>query len=360
MRYEDINKLISILPRKIKSRVTDPENLIEIVLDLGRPLELRYHKHSTYFTDHLVSKIEIDEITKKITDFGEDCRAGINGTLHRVSKILNRTGNTIGLTCRVGRAFYGAEKLIQDYLEDGKSILLVGKAGSGKTSLLRSCANFISEHGRRVVIVDTSDEIAGAGDIPHPAVGRARKLSVPTGWTQYEMLLQAVENHWPEVLVIDEISDEKEVQAVRSIAKRGVQLLATAHGQKLEDLIQNPPLVNLVGGVKTVTLSDESASKRGTNKSVQERQFTPTFDVIVELTDFDIIKIYDDVSTAIDCFLRGDRYNPEERRLIEKNKVIKVREKSITRLQRNEPEIKNGHINTIKTSKSKTHNRVQR
>lgn len=336
----DVSRLVDLLPRKFHRLISDPDSLVEIVLDYGRPLEFRYRKHSEFFEEHIVQKETIVQVTNRITSFGEDYRAGLDGTLHRISKIVNRTGETIGLTCRVGKAFTGTERLIQDYLDEGKSILLLGKPGSGKSSMLRSCAKYISESlDRRVVVIDTSDEIAGSGDIPHPAVGRARKMSVPNGKTQHEMMLLAVENTYPEVLVIDEISDDREVIAAKTVSKRGVQLLASAHGKTLSDLLQNPPLVNLLGGVKTVTLSDQVALKRGTGKSVLERQSLPTFDLVIELVDFDIVNIYDDLPVAIDNLLSNYKVVPEQRRIMPDGRVLTTVQKSLTRPQIFTPQV---------------------
>src|SRR3989442_2470881 len=186
------------------------------------------------------------------------------------------------LTLRVGRAVYGTMEIIRDVVEAGRSILLLGKPGVGKTTLLREVARVLAdEMGKRVVIVDTSNEIAGDGDIPHPGIGRARRMQVATPSLQHAVMIEAVENHMPEVVVIDEIGTEQEAAAARTIAERGVQLIATAHGNTLENLMLNPTLSDLVGGIQTVTLSDEEARRRGTQKSVLERKAPPTFQTLV-------------------------------------------------------------------------------
>lgn len=313
---EDVQILVNVLPPAFQKHVTNLEELIEIVLDYGRPLELRYRDRFVIFENQIVGTKDLQHVLDQVNDFGPDERAGIDGTLHRISRILSRTGSVAGLTCRVGKAVTGSELLIEDLLDEGKSVLVIGAPGAGKTTMLRGCAKFLAEECR-VIVVDTSDEIAGAGIIPHPAVGRARKMSVPFGRSQYDILLQAVENHWPQVLIIDEISDAREVETVRTIARRGVQLLGTVHGCELQDIIDNPTLNYLLGGIKTVTLGDEEAQMRGTTKTVQERQYEPTFDVIVELIDFDTVRVYTDVKAVIDTKLNGATIKPEERRILD-------------------------------------------
>lgn len=312
----DVQKLVNILPPDFRKLVTDPDELIEIVLDYGRPMELRYKQRFVIYENTVVDQKDLDYVLGQVNDFGSDERAGIDGTLHRISRIISRNGRTAGLTCRVGKAVEGSELLIEDLLLEGKSILVVGAPGAGKTTLLRSCAKLLADDSR-VIVVDTSDEIAGAGIIPHPSVGRARKMSVPFGKTQYEILLQAVENHWPQVLIVDEISDVREVEAVRTVTRRGIQLLGTVHGCTLEDVMNNPTLNYLLGGIKTVTLGDEEAKMRGTSKTVMERQYEPTFDVIVELVDFDTVRVYTDVKAVVDAKLEGSTLRPEERRILD-------------------------------------------
>ena len=251
-------------------------------------------------------------VVDRVGDFGEDNRAGIERTLHRISAIRNRKGEVIGLTCRVGRAVYGAIEIIKDIVAGDHSILLLGRPGVGKTTLLREAARLRGEH-KRVVIVDTSNEIAGDGDIPHPAIGRSRRMQVPVPALQHEVMIEAVENHMPEVIIIDEIGREQEAAAARTIAERGVQLIGTAHGNSLENLLMNPTLSDLVGGIESVTLSDEEARRRGTQKSVLERRAPPTFDVLIEIKDRQHLVIHHDVAVAVDAILRGRPQAPEER-----------------------------------------------
>jgi nucleoside-triphosphatase THEP1 len=216
----------------------------------------------------------------------------------------------VGLTCRVGRAVYGTTDIIQDLIESGKSLLILGRPGVGKTTILREAARILAE-SKRVVIVDTSNEIGGDGDVPHPAVGRARRMQVAKPSLQHEVMIEAVENHNPEVIVIDEIGRELEAAAARTIAERGVQLIGTAHGNSLENLLLNPTLSDLVGGIESVTLSDEEARRRGTQKTVLERRSPPTFDVLIEIQNRDRMAVHADVAASVDSLLRGYPLPPD-------------------------------------------------
>jgi stage III sporulation protein SpoIIIAA len=285
----------------------DPTQLLEIVLDLGREPEARVPGREVLLGERPVTAADLDYVANRVGQFGDDNRAGIERTLHRVSAIRNRGGRIVGLTCRVGRAVGGTAEIIRDIALTGKSILLLGKPGIGKTTILRECARMLADEQRkRVVIVDTSNEIGGDGDIPHPGIGRARRMQVATPLLQHAVMIEAVENHMPEVIVIDEIGTSLEAEAARTIAERGVQLIATAHGQTLENLLVNPTLNDLLGGIQSVTLSDEEARRRGTQKSVLERKAPPTFDVLVEIQDRERVAIHMPLSDVVDAALRGD------------------------------------------------------
>lgn len=316
----DIQLLLSALPPHITEAIMDAGaehdavDLLEVVMDLGRLPEARYLGRERFLSDREVTQQDIDYVIARIGEFGEDNRAGIPRTLHRISAIRNRRGQVIGLTCRVGRAVFGTVTIIRDLVETGQSILLLGKPGTGKTTLLRETARVLAEELRkRVVIVDTSNEIAGDGDIPHPGIGRARRMQVPRPAEQHAVMIEAVENHMPEVIVIDEIGTELEAMAARTIAERGVQLVGTAHGNTLDNLMVNPTLSDLVGGIQAVTLGDEEARRRGTQKTVLERKAPPTFDVLVEIQSWDRVIVYDDVAAAVDAILRGEDPPAEER-----------------------------------------------
>ena len=288
---DDLDLLLNALPPHISGPLKQREDnfeLLEIVMDLGRLPEARYPGREVVLADSEVTSEDLEYVVGRIGQFGDDNRAGIERTLHRISCIRNRRGRIVGLTCRVGRAVFGTIKVIEDLITTGKSALMLGRPGVGKTTMLREVARVLSDDmNKRVVIVDTSNEIAGDGDIPHPAIGRSRRMQVPTPALQHAVMIEAVENHMPEVIVIDEIGTELEAAAARTIAERGVQLVATAHGNELENLIMNPTLADLVGGIQSVTLGDEEARRRGTQKSILERKAPPTFDVVVEIQSWE-------------------------------------------------------------------------
>jgi stage III sporulation protein SpoIIIAA len=267
-----------------------------------------------------ISQDDIDFVVSRIGEFDGDNRAGIERTLHRISAIRNRHDHIVGLTCRVGRAVYGTIEIIQDLISNGESLLLLGRPGIGKTTMLREAARILAE-AKRVVIVDTSNEIAGDGDVPHPAIGRARRMQVRKPSLQHEVMIEAVENHNPEVVVIDEIGRELEAVAARTIAERGVQLIGTAHGNTMENLLLNPTLSDLVGGIESVTLSDEEARRRGTQKTVLERRAAPTFSILIEIQDREQLAVHNDVADSVDAMLRGRPLAPELRSRDEAGKV---------------------------------------
>jgi stage III sporulation protein SpoIIIAA len=310
------------LARALHERI-DPRELLEIVLDLGREPDARVPGREVLLADHPVSASDLEHVANNVGQFGDDNRAGIERTLHRVSAIRNRSGRIVGLTMRVGRAVTGTGEIIRDIVVSGQSILLLGRPGIGKTTMLRECARLLADELRkRVVIVDTSNEIGGDGDIPHPGIGRARRMQVKTPLLQHAVMIEAVENHMPEVIVIDEIGTELEAAAARTIAERGVQLIATAHGQTLENLLVNPTLNDLLGGIQSVTLSDEEARRRGTQKSVLERKAPPTFDVLVEIQDRDRVAVHMPLADVVDGALRGPLPTPKIRVRTREGRVI--------------------------------------
>ncbi|CUS02439.2 conserved protein of unknown function [Candidatus Promineifilum breve] len=313
--HEDLRNLLAVLPDSIRSNVEangHEDELLEIVMDLGRVPTARYVDGERVLRESEVTHEEIERVVAGIGDFDDDNRAGIARTLHRISGIRNRREQVVGLTLRIGRAVYGTITIIEDIINQGHSILILGRPGVGKTTMLREMARILAET-KRVIIVDTSNEIGGDGDIPHPAVGRARRMQVPRPAHQHETMIEAVENHNPEVIVIDEIGREREAEAARTINERGVQLIGTAHGNTLENLLLNPTLSDLVGGIESVTLSDEEARRRGTQKTVLERRAPPTFDVLIELQDRRRLLVHNDVTTSVDAMLRGEPVQVELR-----------------------------------------------
>ena len=322
---DDIQALIDIFPAKISGVLNaygELDKLIEVVMDVGRAPFARYTTGDLPISEDEVTYEDIDAVVEKIGSFDLDNRAGMERTLHRISAIRNRRNRIIGLTCRVGRAVFGTLDIIADYIGSGKSLLILGKPGIGKTTMLREAARILSEK-KRVVIVDTSNEIGGDGDVPHPAVGNARRLQVAQPALQHEVMIEAVENHNPEVIIIDEIGRELEAQAARTIAERGVQLIGTAHGQTINNLLMNPTLSDLIGGIESVTLSDEEAKRRGTQKTVLERRSPPTFDVLVEIRQRDQVIVYQDVAEAVDALVRGIELQPEMRTKNRNGQIIR-------------------------------------
>jgi stage III sporulation protein SpoIIIAA len=314
----NIDDLLDIIPARVRTLLTEAseptDDLLEIVLDLGRLPEARYRTTANLLGTLEITFDDIEAVTTRISAFGEDNRAGIPRTLHRISAMRNRSGRIVGLTCRVGRAVIGTISVVRDLVESGKSVLLLGRPGVGKTTMLRETARVLADDARkRVIIVDTSNEIAGDGDIPHPGIGRARRMQVQRPSEQHAVMIEAVENHMPEVIVIDEIGTELEAQASRTIAERGVQLIGTAHGQLLENLMVNPTLSDLVGGIQPVTLGDDEARRRGTQKTVLERKQPPTFDILIEIRNWDDVLIYNNIGEAVDSLLLGESPQAEHR-----------------------------------------------
>ena len=326
---DDLEALLATLPPEIHNAVNRLENradLLEIVLDLGRPAEGRIPEGEVILSTTPVTYADLEYVIERIGEFGDDNRAGIERTLHRISAIRNRKGRIVGLTCRIGRAVLGSIALIRDIVEQGQSILILGRPGVGKTTLLREIARFLAdEANKRVVVVDTSNEIAGDGDIPHPGIGRARRMQVAHTAEQHAVMIEAVENHMPQVIVIDEIGTELEAAAARTIAERGVQLVATAHGNSLGNLLVNPTLSDLVGGIQTVTLGDEEARRRHTQKSIQERKSAPTFAVLVEQQSWEEVTVHRDVADTVDNMLRGQVVIAEERTRDEETGDVSIR-----------------------------------
>ncbi|BAZ10323.1 single-stranded nucleic acid binding R3H [Calothrix sp. NIES-4071] len=328
--FDELQKLLDILPqdlREILENHPQRDSLVEVVLDLGRRPEARFPDKAEYLSEAPITQAQIDDCVSRVGNFGGDNRAGIELTLHRISAIRNRSGKIIGLTCRVGRAIFGTIGMIRDLVETGKSILMLGRPGVGKTTALREIARILADElNKRVVIIDTSNEIAGDGDVPHPAIGKARRMQVAHPNEQHQVMIEAVENHMPEVIVIDEIGTELEAVAARTIAERGVQLVGTAHGNQIENLIKNPTLSDLVGGIQAVTLGDDEARRRGSQKTVLERKALPTFDIAVEMHERKRWVVHESVADTVDLLLRGRQPSPQTRTVDENGKLSITRQ----------------------------------
>ncbi len=343
---DDIRSLLAVMPPHIASDLKQEignGDLLEIVMDLGRLPEARFPNREILLGDHEVTDADIQHVTSLIGAFSGDNRAGLTRTLHRISAIRNREGKIVGLTCRVGRAVMGTAKIIQDLVETGNNVLLMGPPGIGKTTILRETARVLADDlKKRVIVVDTSNEIAGDGDIPHPAIGHARRMQVPTPTLQHAVMIEAVENHMPEVIIIDEIGTSLEAEAARTIAERGVQLVGTAHGNSLENLMMNPTLSDLIGGIQTVTLGDEEARRRHTQKSVLERKAPPTFDIVVEIQERYKVLVHPDVTQAVDSVLHGQESHSEIRWLDPEGNVVKEQASTIQETHRKPDSKKQG------------------
>jgi stage III sporulation protein SpoIIIAA len=332
---DDFQLLVSVLPEPLQAAVRElsPGEVLEVVMDLGRSPEARLTGRVVGLSETPVTRKDLEHVLAQVGSVSEDNRAGIERTLHRVSAIRNRQGKVVGLTLRVGRAIFGTIDMLKDLIGTGLNILLLGRPGVGKTTKLREVARVLADDlNKRVMVVDTSNEIGGDGDIPHPGIGGARRMQVSRPDRQHDVMIEAVENHMPEAIIVDEIGTSAEAAAARTIAERGVQLVATAHGNTLENLVLNPTLSDLVGGVHTVTLSDEEARRRRTQKTINERRAPPTFDVVVEMVTRDEVLVHRDTAQSVDRLLAGKEVGGERRQLVEGEVEVREEPKSVAPL----------------------------
>ena len=357
---DDLNQLLDVLPKFIGDTLRTHPNrgqLIEIILDIGRRPEARFSNSTQYLSYRTIVWQDLDLILKRLGKFSGDNRAGIEKTLHRISSLRNRQGTVIGLTCRIGRAIFGTVSIIRDLLEQKKSILLLGRPGVGKTTAIREIARVLSDGmQKRVIIIDTSNEIAGDGDLPHPSIGKARRMQVSNHQNQHEVMIEAVENHMPEIIIIDEIGTELEAAAARTIAERGVQLVGTAHGNTLENLIKNPTITDLVGGIQYVTLGDEEAKRRGSSKSILERKAPPSFDAAIEIHDPKTWVIHDNIEQSVDCLLQGQNLPIQSRYLIKGTSSKTVVDCKILYNQKESNDLYTNSLKSLGTEKKQKNN----
>lgn len=322
----EAENLLALLPPEFQlDNHVNRADLMEVVLDIGRRpfawVNGERHFLGTHNDGLVVSRQHLDDIVRPL-HFGADNRAGINGSLHRISAVRNRDDDIVGLTLRVGRYIAGNSIMIADILAGmpHASILICGEPGSGKTSIIRDAARFLAERNS-LLIIDTSCEIGGSGDVPHHCIGLSRRMQVKSVKDQAQVMVECVQNHTPAVMVIDEIGRKAEVQAALTCKERGVRIIASAHGN-MPGLVRNQALCDLVGGIEAVTVGDTTARqeakrrrKKMASKIQAQRRGPPIFDVIIEvkrgvLHEWHIVSKSAD---AVDSILRDGTYNAQVR-----------------------------------------------
>lgn len=307
--YAETLHLLSLLPPTLRAAVTahpvfDPAGVEELFVHVGQEVEVR---GSGGWVIQLPppSAAELQHMMKQIGRFGSDGRACVANTAHRASVWRGRHGEPLGVTLRVGRYVPGAARALLPLAQRG-SLLILSKAGMGKTTLLRDLAAALAQGPDmpRVTVVDTSNEIGGDGPIPLPYLGRCRRIQVASREAQSQVMTEVLQNHTPDYVIVDEIATVAEAEAAWSISQRGVHLIGTCHGEHLEGLLQNRALNMLVGGTAQAFLSNEERRLRNkTRKSVLERPFSSPFPFVVELHERNRGHLYVDVNKAVDLIL---------------------------------------------------------
>ncbi|EPY22109.1 R3H domain-containing protein [Strigomonas culicis] len=308
--HVETQHLLSLLPAALREAlVQHPDFALstveEFFVHVGQDVEVRGDDWVVRLPPPSLD--DLHQLLARVGRFGADGRGCVPGTAHRVSVWRGRRGESLGVTLRVGRYVPNAAKALLPLALQG-SVLILSKAGKGKTTLLRDLSSSLAHEASmpRVTVVDTSNEIGGDGPLPMAFLGRCRRLQVARREDQGRSMIEVIQNHSPEFLVVDELANAEEADAAWSIAQRGVNLVGTCHGERLADLLQNRALNLLVGGAAHAFLSNEERRLRNkTKKTILERPHVSPFDFVVELHTRSKGHLYHDVNRAVDLLLDG-------------------------------------------------------